>query len=487
MKDRLVHLYYHLPGPVRSIVASVRGYHLRSWRYGPETEQLVEEALARESWSPVQWKVWREVRLAFILHRAVTEVPFYREQWAERRRHGDRSSPEYIENWPILEKESLRQNPQAFIADDCHVRRMFHLHTSGTTGKSLDLWYSKNTARAWYALNEARCRRWHSVSRHDRWAILGGQLVAPTHVRRPPFWVWNAALKQLYMSSYHLAPDLIPHYLDALQRHRISYLLGYTSSLYELAQESLRLKRRDLRMTVALTNAEPVFNYQRQVIEEAFQCPVRETYGMAEIAAAASQCEAGELHLWPEVSRVEVVEGHKCTPTGASGDLVATGLLNADMPLIRYRVGDRISLRAADASCTCGRTLPLLDSIEGRADDVLYTADGRRIGRLDPVFKANLPVREAQIIQEALDRIRVRYVPTPEFTPATGRSIAERLQARMGDVHVILESVEKVPRGANGKFRAVVCNLPREFRASLQQTDGVDVSHKAEAAPFINN
>ena len=28
--------------------------------------------------------------------------------------------------------------------------------------------------------------------------------------RRPPFWVWNAGLKQLYMSSFHLAPDLSP-------------------------------------------------------------------------------------------------------------------------------------------------------------------------------------------------------------------------------------------------------------------------------------
>jgi len=37
-----------------------------------------------------------------------------------------------------------------------------------------------------------------------------------------PFWVWNAALNQLYMSSYYLAPDLIPYYFDALKRYRIN-------------------------------------------------------------------------------------------------------------------------------------------------------------------------------------------------------------------------------------------------------------------------
>jgi phenylacetate-CoA ligase len=271
------------------------------------------------------------------------------------------------------------------------------------------------------------------------------------------------------MSSYHLAPDLIRYYLEALLRYRIKYFLGYTSSLYELALESLRRKC-NLKMTVAITNAEPVFEYQRRAIEEAFGCPVCETYGMAEIVANASECQAGTLHLWPEVTWLEVVEGDHSLPKGTSGDLVSTGLLNGDMPLIRYRVGDKGTLPATNRPCACGRTLPILASVEGRADDVLFTPDGRRIGRLDPVFKANLPLREAQIIQEALDRIRVRYVPMQDFTVEAGRSVIEQLQARMGDVKVVLEQVDEVPRGINGKFRAVICELSAEERRYLEKT-----------------
>src|SRR5262245_52554478 len=103
----------------------------------------------------------------------------------------------------------------------------------------------------WYALFEARGRRWYGISREDRWAILGGQLITSTTNRQPPFWVWNAPLKQLYMSSYHLAPDLIPHYLDVLKKYRIRYILGYTSSLHALAQEMLRRGRPELQMVVA--------------------------------------------------------------------------------------------------------------------------------------------------------------------------------------------------------------------------------------------
>ena len=50
-------------------------------------------------------------------------------------------------------------------------------------------------------------------------------------------------------------------------------------------------------------------------------------------------------------------------------------------------------------------------SLAGRIDEVIYTMDGRAMGRLDPVFKARLPIREAQIVQETLDRVRVRLCP----------------------------------------------------------------------------
>ena len=357
MGDTLLKLYHRLPAPARNIAASLRGYHLRRWRYGARSEALVAQALERERWSGAQWQQWQEERLAFILHRAATRVPFYADQWAIRRRSGDDSSWEYLENWPILEKETLRQHNAAFVADDCDPRRMFREYTSGTTGKSLDLWYRRETLQEWYALFEARWRRWYGVSRHDRWAIIGGQLITPASQRRPPFWVWNAGMNQLYCSSYHLAPDLIPSYFDALKKYGVQYLLGYTSSLFALAEVALQTGRDDLRFKVVIANAEPVFDYQRETIEAAFHCPLRETYGMSETVAAASECEHRQLHLWPEAGWLEVVNGNEPVPAGESGDLLCTGLANLDMPLIRYRVGDRAALADNQSLCACGRTL----------------------------------------------------------------------------------------------------------------------------------
>lgn len=463
MNARLLRLYHRLPARARSAAATLRGWYLKRWRYGAESEQLVEEALARDAWTQTQWTRWREERIAYILHRAATRVPYYREQWETRRRRGDHASWEVLENWPILEKDEVRANPKAFLADDCDMRDMFHEQTSGTTGKPIDIWRSRTTVATLHAIADARTSRWDGISADVRWARLGGQLVTPVRQRRPPFWVWNAAMRQLYLSSFHLSPDLIPHYLDALARYKVVYLATYPSSADALAQEIVRIGRTDLQMAAVYTNAEPLLPEQRAAISSAFQCPVRETYGMAEAVAAASECSAGRLHQWPEFGHVELHE---------HGELVATGLLNPDMPLIRYKVGDRAQPARAIGPCPCGRGLPYLGRVEGRMNDILFTTDRRPVFWLNPVFYG-LPVRQSQIIQEHLDVLRVRVTPAPGFTTATERTIVSRLQDRMGDVRVIVDRVLEVPRTANGKLRAIVCQLPASERsAGLRAASG---------------
>lgn len=455
-----LNIYHRLPPASRSVVASLRGYYLSRWRYDKSTERLVDEALERDSWSEKQWAEWRDERLSYILHRAATRVPYYKRLWDDRRRAGDKASFDYLENWPVLEKSVLRTRSRDFIADDRSASRMFHDHTSGTTGGSLDLWFDRNAVKQWYALFEARCRRWNGVSRHDRWAILGGQLVTPVRQQKPPFWIWNAGMNQLYLSSYHLAPQLIRHYLDAIVQYRVKYLLGYPSAIYSIALEAIRSGRKDLKMDVVLTNAEPLFEHQRETIAEAFSCPVRETYGMAEVVGAASECSHGKLHQWPDVG---VIEQDSDVGSDGSADLICTGLINDDMPLIRYRVGDRG--RLSEGSCDCGRSLPLLKSVDGRSDDVLITAAGREVGRLDPVFKNKLPIVEAQIIQESLMKIRIRYVPAVNFTEGTLPTLTKAIRERMGDVEVIYDRLSQIPRTTRGKFRAVICNLTPDEKA----------------------
>lgn len=435
--------YYLLPPVLQSAVASVHGFRLQRMRYGSDTDALVAVARERETWTESQWAAWREARLRALLDRARTRVPHYRDYWKGR------SGWEDLANWPLLEKTELRNEPRRFLADGCDPAKMYPERTSGSSGTPLTLWWSYRTVREWYAMFEARWRNWYGVGRHDAWAILGGQLITPIERSRPPYWVWNAGMNQLYMSSYHMNAQAIPSYLDEIERRGIRYLFGYSSALATLASGAIQAGRNLQGLRVAITNAEPVHQYQRRLVEKAFGCPLRETYGMAEIVAAASECESGSLHLWPEVG---VLESH-------DGELIATGLFNTDMPLIRYRLGDRGIIAPKDTVCACGRALPVLAGLEGRVDQVLRGMNGQEVGRMDPVFKADLPVLEAQIIQTALDRILLRYVPAESFNHSTRDTLTREIRARLGPVNVDFEQVERIPREANGKFRAVICRI----------------------------
>ena len=88
--SRLLSIYHRLPYPLKVAAANLKGFQLRRWRYGKGTEQLVAETQERESWSASDWQRWQEAQLEFILHRAATQVPYYRDYWQKQRRKNNR-------------------------------------------------------------------------------------------------------------------------------------------------------------------------------------------------------------------------------------------------------------------------------------------------------------------------------------------------------------------------------------------------------------
>lgn len=96
-------------------------------------------------------------------------------------------------------------------------------------------------------------------------------------------------------------------------------------------------------------------------------------YGATETGAyAAAECDrhAG-LHLFEDQVLIEVVDDdHRPVPDGEPGSrLLITNLYNRTQPLIRYELDDLLTI--SPDLCPCGRPFPLLETVEGRSDDVL--------------------------------------------------------------------------------------------------------------------
>jgi phenylacetate-CoA ligase len=170
-------------------------------------------------------------------------------------------------------------------------------------------------------------------------------------------------------------------------------------------------------------------------------------------------CPEGRYHVDTEFCVVEI-DAREETPEGMRGEILATGFANRAMPLLRYRTGDIATLRDGETVCSCGRSRPVLEGIDGRLEDYVVTPDGRRIGRMDHVFKDALAVREAQILQPSIDRLVIRLVPRPDFDETARWALEREIRDRLGDRMVLeFELTDAIPRLPNGKFRAVVSEV----------------------------
>lgn len=457
----LLSIYYHLPYPLKVVFASARGCQLHWWRYGKETEQFVEEAFEREKWTNTRWKNWREERLAFVLDHAATQVPYYRNYWQKLRRQNNKKSWSYLENWPILQKETVRNNPKALIADSSKNKNLYIDHTGGTTGNPTLIYESRASVIKWYALLDARLRRWYGANYKEKWGMFGGQRVVSLAQKTPPYWVRNESLHQLYFSVFHVTRNSAKYYVNALHKFSPTYLIVYPSILATLSHYLLEQRLSPPKLKAIFCNSEKVLDSHRALIQAAFDCPVVDTYGMAEMTSAGSECEAGIMHEWPEVGYLEVFnrDEHRFINDSAElGDFVMTGLLNEDMPLIRYRNGDVGSLPDQNFKCMCGRLLPKFGSIVGRANDLIQTPDGRKLYILDSLFNG-LPIFEAQLLQENIDNIKIILVPDQNFSEENEQALVNKLRQYVGDIHVDIEQVERIPRDGNGKFRPYISLL----------------------------
>ncbi|MBK8185300.1 MAG: hypothetical protein IPK63_21300 [Candidatus Competibacteraceae bacterium] len=161
---------------------------------------------------------------------------------------------------------------------------------------------------------------------------------------KSPFWRYDFAQNNLLMSSYHLSEKNLPSYYNKLKIYAPEEIIGYPSSLYRIARYILDSGKQPLKPYVVITTAETLLAYQRVALENAFACPIIDQYGCTEMAFFASQCEYGTMHFHPEHSIVEILDQNADLANEGTGALISTGLVNQSMPLIRYKVGDRVSI-----------------------------------------------------------------------------------------------------------------------------------------------
>ena len=454
-------LYDQLPVFAQELACTYAGWQRFRQRFTPHFYQVLAErerslSASREELVRIQWS-----RLKSLVERAREHCPYYRDlPTPSDARDPDEAIRRTLSSMPPLEKSAYRERFEDLIARDLPRSRLLLGRTSGTTGTALPLFFTPGAVAEEYAI-VWRFRRMFGADIHDPQLSFGGQAVVPFGQTRPPYWRVNYQGQQTLFSLYHMSARTLHDYIDAVHERPARYVQGYPSALHLVARAMLDAGRPlpKRRFRAVFTSSESLLAFQRRTIEEAFEAPVRDRYGTSELAVSMTACTENNLHVDMEFCIVEV-EPEEETDEWVRGPLLVTGLANDATPFLRYRIGD-VGTRSK-RPCPCGRAGDVFLAVDGRLEDYAITPDGRWIGRLDHIFKDQLDVAEAQILQETPAAIEVLVVPRPSWNDAAERGLLKEIRSRLGDeIRVDLRLTEEIPREPNGKFRAVKSKVGR--------------------------
>lgn len=449
-------IYSRLPLIGQDLAASAFGLYRHWLRFGRGYDQFLAGFRERELWTAETLARYEHRQLVSLLSAAADHVPHYRESWSADEKAAARAGS--LADLPLLSKDPIRAAPGRFARDDRRPRPLFTFNTSGSSGTPISTYWTAGEVRESRALRESRSANWAGTSFREGRATFSGRMVVPDVCSTGPFHRFNRVENQVYFSAFHLSARTAPQYVEALRQHRTQWLTGYAVSYYLLARHILDLGLQAPPLKAVITTSEKVTPEMRAVMEQAYRCRVFEEYSSVENAIFASECTHGRLHVSTDSGLVEILrpDGTPCSP-GEAGEVVATSFVRQHQPFIRYRLGDMAAWD--EAPCPCGRNFPVIKEVVGRMEDVIVGPDGRQMVRFHGIFVGLPALVEGQIVQEALDRIRVKVVPAAGYGEPERAEISARIRQRLGNVHVVVEEVAVIPRTKAGKFKAVVSLL----------------------------
>lgn len=347
----------------------------------------------------------------------------------------------------LLAKAALRDDPGRHL----RPRRFGSLlrntiRTSGTSGSPLTLVQSLGAVIREEAFIQ-RQLHWIGWRPGQRRVWIRGDIVRGEH-----FWRRDRPANMLVMSSYHLSNESIGAYVAALEAFDPVVIQAYPSSAGAIANWLQAAGRRYAGRALrgVMTSSETLAPAVRAAIGRSFGVPVFDWYGQAERVAAIGTCEQGRYHLLTDYGGAELLP-----LADGSCELVGTSLNNDAMPLTRYRTGDTVLVGNA-TPCPCGRVFPTVEAVIGRQERIVTLPDGRLVGRLDRVFQGfDGRLLEGQVRYHGQGRFTLRVVTTDAFGVRDEAALREQFLLRVPGVHVAVERVETIARGANGKFEFV--------------------------------
>ena len=426
--------------------------------------------LEESQWWPLERiQQLQSERLQRLIHYAYANVPYYRNLMdAGGISPGRIRSGSDLSLLPVLTKADVREHMSELLADGFPRSELVEGRTGGSTGEPL-VFYSSRESRWSYGLARTlRALEWAGIYPGDR--------IVNVMRRRYSDSLWSAQFRRvvrlLSRESFEdcagFSDSTLPLVVRRIARLRPRLLTGYPSALCIIAEFIRDSRIYCPEVNTVVVGGEALYEEQRSLLRDVFDSEPFSQYSSYENFDIAMECGAhAGLHVAAEDLIVEVVDdaGRPLAP-GRQGRVVVTNLHEYGMPLIRYDTDDESSL--VEGVCECGRSLPRLSPIFGKAGHTIYTPSGKRLSPRSFVARGlvSLGIRRFQLVQDKLDHVTVRVVPSASLSSSGELELAAAISTHYGgtlghDVEIQVDIVDRIEPTPAGKHLFVISNVKR--------------------------
>lgn len=360
---------------------------------------------------------------------------------------------------PVLEKKEIIDN----LSKMKTIKEKDGLvnSTGGTTGASMKTVYTKGDMQERFAiLDNFRAKHGYKLGKKTAW-FSGKNLISEKDIKNGVCSHYDFINKIRFYSTFHISKQNFDIYWNSLNKFKPEFIVGFPSSVYEICEiadrKGLKLNHK---VSVFFPTAETVLPQHREVIGRVLGCKLVDQYASSEGAPFILECTEGKLHIHPLTGIFEVVDENM--QPAREGEILVTSFTTKGTPLIRYRVGDRVKLAEENKTCKCGSSFPLVDRIEGRSNDFLYSAEKGKVYTVSLIdsTKGVKGLVSFQATQELQNEIVIKLVANDYFKIHEEAKFVSNVRQRVGDKMAIdLRYCDDIPREKSGKFRIVKNNL----------------------------
>lgn len=316
----------------------------------PSLNQFYSDLLKTDKASLEELREIQERKFKVLVDYAFLYSPYYRDKFTQLGiKREDIKSLENLARLPVLEKNDLRNNT-ATISSTFKFKRVMISETSGTSGQPLKFIKDEE----WDSMNRAAMYRgysWYGVKPWNKNGYFWGYNIDKQQ-KKIKFLDWLQNRFRIF--SYN--EDEILRFTHKLAK--ADYLEGYSSMIYEVAKRINaipNIKKPEHIKLIKGTSEKIYDNYHEETIK-AFGSKIRSEYGAAEAGLIAFECPEGFMHINSENVIVEEEDG----------EIIITNLMSKSFPIIRYKLGDKITLAPSEFQCKCGRNHPVILDVLGR-------------------------------------------------------------------------------------------------------------------------